>query len=193
MRRILASLFTVLLAAATLGVTGASAVATDLPAPTGTGPKVTVRHGHPGTLTQVRYGKHTTYDRLVFQASGAVPGWDVRYVKAPVTEDGSGRPVPVAGRAVLHVVLHGIDGHTSTGRRSYPSTPATSGPAIRQVKDAGDFEAVVSFAVGTTGRTGFRVFALTNPSRVVLDVARPVVSGEKASPLMSVAEVNVMG
>jgi hypothetical protein len=38
------------------------------------------------------------------------------------------------------------------------------------VKLAGDFEGVVTFGLGLKRRTGFRVFRLTGPARVVVDV-----------------------
>jgi hypothetical protein len=44
-------------------------------------------------------------------------------------------------------------------------------PNLRQVKPSGDFEGVVSFGLGLRRRTGFRVFRLSGPARVVIDVA----------------------
>jgi hypothetical protein len=46
-------------------------------------------------------------------------------------------------------------------------------PVLRQLKLAGDFEGVVSFGLGLRGKHGFRVFRLSRPSRVVVDVAHP--------------------
>ena len=43
-------------------------------------------------------------------------------------------------------------------------------PNLRQVKLAGDFEGVVSFGLGLRRKTGFRVFRLTAPTRIVVDV-----------------------
>ena len=36
---------------------------------------------------------------------------------------------------------------------------------------AGDFEGVVTFGLGVRHRTGFRVFRLTDPTRIAVDVA----------------------
>jgi hypothetical protein len=44
-------------------------------------------------------------------------------------------------------------------------------PNLRQVKGAGDFEGVVSFGLGLRHKAGFRVFRLTGPTRIVIDVA----------------------
>jgi hypothetical protein len=39
------------------------------------------------------------------------------------------------------------------------------------VKVVEDFEGVVRFGLGLRRRTGFRVFRLTNPTRIVVDVS----------------------
>jgi hypothetical protein len=44
-------------------------------------------------------------------------------------------------------------------------------PILLQVRAAGDFESYLSFGIGLSQRTGFRVFTLTQPYRVVIDVA----------------------
>ena len=43
-------------------------------------------------------------------------------------------------------------------------------PNLRH-RAAGDFEGVVSFGLGLRRKTGFRVFRLTAPTRIVIDVA----------------------
>lgn len=45
---------------------------------------------------------------------------------------------------------------------------------VREVVRTGDFEAVLTWAIGTNGRTPFRVTTLDAPSRLVIDFARPV-------------------
>jgi peptidoglycan hydrolase-like protein with peptidoglycan-binding domain len=44
-------------------------------------------------------------------------------------------------------------------------------PTLREVRWGGEFEGLTTFAVGLTGRSGFRVLELSQPSRVVIDVA----------------------
>jgi hypothetical protein len=46
-------------------------------------------------------------------------------------------------------------------------------PMLRQLKPAGDFEAVLSFGVGLASRSGYRAFTLTGPARLVIDAAIP--------------------
>jgi hypothetical protein len=77
----------------------------------------------------VRAGRHECSDRVVFHLNGPDPvGYSVRSVNV-VTQDGSGKPVPVAGGAALQVVINapalGQDTHGYVGR-SWPSRAPTS-------------------------------------------------------------------
>ena len=57
-------------------------------------------------LTAVRAGEHSGYDRVVFQFSGALPGYTVERVQA-VFSDPRGTPIPLAGQSYLRVVFRG--------------------------------------------------------------------------------------
>jgi hypothetical protein len=125
--------------------------------------------GGPGpvTVTAVTVGHHTGFDRVVFTSTQAIASWEVRYVPQ-VTNDPKGTPVPLLGAADILVVVHGTDW------MAHPSvqpdlTPAF--PALRQVRGAGEFEAVLSYGIGQQRKAGFRVFTLTGPNRLVVDVA----------------------
>lgn len=164
MRRIL---FTVLsVAAVSAAGIGLAAAASALPA-FGTDP---VQTPHPGTapvpVTSVTVGHHNGFDRLVFTFGGAVPGYSVQYVPE-IIQDGSGKPIPMEGNAFVSVVLQ----PTATGAPQGTQTPRF--PMLRQVKGAGDFEAVASYGVGLASKSGFRVFTLTSPNRLVIDFAIP--------------------
>ena len=92
-------------------------------------------------LRRVRAGRNKDFDRLVFDFDGPVPGVGVQYVPE-LTEDGSGNPIPLRGRAVVQIVMQPAVAHHEDG------TPSVTGPlpdvtgfaAFRQVADAGDFE-----------------------------------------------------
>jgi hypothetical protein len=43
-------------------------------------------------------------------------------------------------------------------------------PEVVQIKKTGEFEQVVSFGIGLRHRDGFRVFRLSLPTRLVIDV-----------------------
>lgn len=122
-------------------------------------------------ITGVRVGHHPAWDRVVLDLSGPVPGYSVRYVDH-VVADASGRTVPLRGSAALEVVLR----PTSTTVHAVQPSLTPGLPAVRQVKGAGDFEAVTTYGIGVAGRLPFRVLTLNAPNRLVIDVAVPVES-----------------
>jgi hypothetical protein len=79
--------------------------------------------------------------------------------------------VSLLGPNRLRATFNLAAGHDSHGTNLLPATVTPRCPNLLQVKKAGDFEGTVSFGLGLRHRTGFRVFRLTNPTRVVIDVA----------------------
>lgn len=142
-----------------------------------TGPTVSASPGtETALLTAVRAAPHEGFDRVVFEFSNGVPGADVRYVDPPVRADGSGDVVAVAGKAVLLVrMTPALDADltletappTYTGPTRF--TPATR--AVAELVRTGGFEAVLTWAVGVSGKRPFRVVRLDDPPRLVIDVA----------------------
>jgi hypothetical protein len=128
----------------------------------------------------VRAGAHRCFDRATFefQTSGVgAPGYRVAYEAAPIREDGSGRPVPVRGKAFLVVRLspaRDSDITTTDGRRSTYQGPESvepnGGKRIVEVRHVSSFEATVKWAIGVDRRRPFRVTTLRSPPRVVIDV-----------------------
>ena len=55
--------------------------------------EVSVAPAKQGLLSAVRAARQDGFDRVVFEFEAAVPGYSVRYVDRPITEDGSGNPV----------------------------------------------------------------------------------------------------
>jgi hypothetical protein len=146
-----------------------AAAAFGLP-PFTTAPKTAAGSGGQAELFGAAAGCHATFDRFVIRARSATPRYDVRYVNR-IIADGSGRPVSLLGTKRIRVLIRDARGHTQGGTNLLPSviTPLCSN--LRQVKLAGDFEGVVTFGLGLRRKTGFRVFRLTGPTRVVIDVA----------------------
>lgn len=125
------------------------------------------------TVTDVRVGSHESYDRVVFEVAGTgSPGWAVRYVPKAV-EEGSGKVVDVSGGGVLEVVLTGMGYPFDTGQTEWAAGPITTeGYAqLWEVDLLGTFEGRTQAFVGLkdAGRP-YRVFALGEPARVVVDV-----------------------
>jgi hypothetical protein len=125
--------------------------------------------GSEGFLTAIRTGQHPGYDRVVFEFRGGVPGYRAEYV-TQVRADASGKLVPLAGHAFLHLVFR-----PSSAYQTYhgPATLRPGLPSLLQISAAGDFEGYLSFGLGLSERVGFTISALTKPSRVVLDIAHP--------------------
>jgi hypothetical protein len=123
------------------------------------------------TLVDVRAARHPGFDRVVFEFRGAVPQHTVRYV-GQLVEDGSGKPVSVAGAADLEVVFHGANAHAEDGTPSVRPRRFSPGlTAVKEVAQIGDFEAVVSYGIGLDRRRPLTVSTLSGPSRLVIDVS----------------------
>jgi hypothetical protein len=147
---------------------GLVAVAFGLP-PFTTAPKSSGGSGGQAEVFGVATGCHATFDRFVVRARFATPGYAVRYVKR-IVADGSGEPVPLRGTKRIRVIVRNARGHTQGGTNLLPAVRTPLCPNLRQVKTAGDFEGVVTFGLGLRRKTGFRVFRLTAPTRIVIDV-----------------------
>jgi hypothetical protein len=150
-------------------VPASAAAALGLP-PFTTERKSAAASGAQAELFGIAVGCHPKFDRFVIRARLGTPGYVVRY-KRRIVEDGSGRPVRLRGTKRIHVVIRRARAHTEAGSPLLPRVLTPLCPNLRQVKDAGDFEGVVSFGLGLRRKTGFRVFRLTNPTRIVVDVA----------------------
>src|SRR3954452_16742398 len=121
----------------------------------------------PPTLVDIRASHHPGFDRIVYEFENGLPSTHrVRYVRRLIA-DPSGRPVPIAGRAILRVRFERARAHAA-GTATAPSRQAFALPNIMTTVRAGDFEAVTSYGIGLAKRTAFRVFTLRNPSRVVI-------------------------
>ncbi|MGZ4358810.1 MAG: AMIN-like domain-containing (lipo)protein [Gaiellaceae bacterium] len=128
-------------------------------------------------LERVELARHEGYDRVVFQFRNGLPGYHIAYAEAPLHEDGSGKTVPVAGNYFVVVRMEpasGFDLSTGGGKPVYtgPRRLAGSGAGTSEVSEivrTGDFEAVLTWAVGLVDRVDFRVTTLSDPARLVVD------------------------
>jgi hypothetical protein len=142
------------------------------------------------TIQTVRVSHHAGFDRVVFSSRNGRPAVTVRYIKR-VTRDPSDQPVPLRGSAFLLVTLRNTAWQTAPS----PQPTITPGfPALRQLKGAGEFEAVASYGIGQATKAGFRVFTLTGPTRVVIDLAAPSDGGlpKTGSPILPVTALGLV-
>jgi hypothetical protein len=128
-------------------------------------------------LERIGLGRHEGYDRVVFQFKNDLPGYRVEYVQPPLKEDGSGKPVSVSGNAVVLVRMEpasGFDLNTGEGALVYKGSKRIDGSSagtsvVQELVRTGDFEAVLSWAIGLSDRVDFRVTTATSPARLIVD------------------------
>lgn len=145
----------------------------DLGAPTSTASRTVTRSPSPTPrMFDIRTGRHATFDRVVLDLRGGAPGYRVGYVRT-VREDGSGKVVDLRGGANLMVRLSPAQAHRGDGTATYTGSHRimVDDPELREVAFVGDFEGVVSIALGVRAKHGFRVLTLHDPTRIVIDVA----------------------
>jgi hypothetical protein len=120
----------------------------------------------------------------VFDINGPAPVSYVGKYVPQVLSDPAGKRVPVAGGAVLQIVVRApIWGTDTQGHQSWRKPPAAGDDlvtpaqvagwgALREVKFVGSFEGQSTFAVGVRTRLPFHVFVTADSGyqHVVLDV-----------------------
>ena len=148
--------------------------AADEPFPADTGVDVQEPSGGPLTVTAVRVAAHEGYDRVVFELAGRQPGdpgWRVEYVEDPA-QQGSGDPVDLQGEAALSVTITGTGYPFDTGQEEVSAAPPLPSDltAVTDLELGGVFEGQYQAFIGTSGQAPFRVFRLSDPARVVVDV-----------------------
>lgn len=129
--------------------------------------------GPPSVLQDARVGRHDSqgFDRFVLEFDAATWTYDIFPQGNQFTRDPSGLPVTLQGSAGLEVVVHNAANHDEQGHpvetvlNSVPSYPT-----LKQVTQVGDFEGVLTWGLGIEANHCFRSFALTSPSRLVVDV-----------------------
>lgn len=127
-------------------------------------------------LQDVRTAEHDTFDRITFEFSAGIPGYDVRYVEPPIAYDPRGDEMAIDGAAFIVVRMERAAGYDpNTGNQTYlgPLELKPALPSLLEAERIGDFEAVLSWALGLSAEADFRVTTLEDPPRLVVDVAHP--------------------
>lgn len=152
----------------TVGVPTAAAALPDF----GSEPVQSTSSSGGSSIADVRVGANDGFDRFVVEFEGELGAYFVSYVDQ-VTQDGSGFVVPVEGASFIQVSLNGVPNQPLP-----PQDTIDAGlTGLVQVVGAGaGFEATVSYGLGTMQAAGFRVFTLTDPTRLVVDIAHPDVT-----------------
>ena len=98
-------------------------------------------------------------------------------MQPPLKEDGSGKPVSVQGNAVVVVRMDpasGFDLNTGEGVMVYKGPKRIDGAAagtsvVQELVRTGDFEAVLSWAIGLSDKVDFRIQTAESPARLIVD------------------------
>ncbi len=140
-------------------------------------------------LVTVRIGNDGTFDRVVFEFAGDITVQAT--VDGPTANPGSihfdpsDELVPVAGAQLI-----GVRMTPATAGGAVPPDQPYAGPTtitptgtgnVVQVVEAGDFEAVLNWAIGMKSPTTPKVTVLGDPVRVVVDI--PHAAATPASPV----------
>jgi hypothetical protein len=125
--------------------------------------------GFIGRITDVRVGRHATFDRFVVQFAGSrVPQFEVSHqASSRFVLDPSGRVVTLRGAAGVRVHF---DHATGAGSYSGPRDFTPNFPQLREARQIGDFEAVTTWGLGVRRSVCMKVQTLTAPVRIVVDV-----------------------
>ncbi|MEX2620639.1 MAG: hypothetical protein WD250_10500 [Egibacteraceae bacterium] len=128
-------------------------------------------------LTDVRVASQPGFDRVVLQLQGPdMPSYRVSQADPPLVQDGSGESVGVAGEAFLEVQLTPASGVDSSGAEPVatyqgPSRITADSAVITEVVRTGDFEGHLTWVVGLRSKQPFAVTVLSDPLRLVVDIA----------------------
>ena len=128
--------------------------------------------GH-AQLTSVDVAHHQGFDRVVFRFGGAgtgLPGYSISLASGPLHHDGAGAPVALEGSAAIVAKMIYA---TGWGTYQGPTTITPGLPSVVQLTQTGDFEGYLTWTIGLRAQAPFRVLALSEPDRIVVDVATP--------------------
>jgi hypothetical protein len=126
-------------------------------------------------ITDVRVGTHAGYDRVVIEFDQGIPPFTLGEATPPLLADPSGLEMDVEGDAFWSLVLQGGTRVALDGSMSYdgPTDFTPAFPALAEMVEAGDFEAVSSWYIGLHEGSCARVLTLADPSRLVIDIQQP--------------------
>jgi hypothetical protein len=138
-----------------------------------------VNDGFPNRLTtlvgtDIRTGGHECFERVVLElgGSGELPGYQVSYEPDPILDSPRGEPVDIAGDATLVLRVGAwmpdIEGNGYQGPREFVPTNVVN---IRELEQIENFEGMNAWAIGLDRQRDFTVSTLTDPVRIVIDIA----------------------
>jgi hypothetical protein len=176
-----AAFLALVIAATGCGKTNAQSTAACAPLADGTAAKSSAtKPTKTMLLTDVKADSEPCADRVAFTFEPADEqlGYRVEYVPAEQaqTEDGSGRHIDVAGKVFLVVRFEPASTADLSGEnlRVTYNGPRTMMPTgmkyVRQVTKIGDFEAVLAWTIGLSGKRPFKVTSAGSPPHLTVEI-----------------------
>ncbi|MFJ3724848.1 hypothetical protein ACIPYQ_20105 [Streptomyces sp. NPDC090045] len=168
LRQIVALASGALLAACLSFAAPASAATSTAAAPTA----ATVAQSQTPLVVNARWGGHATYDRIVIDLQGYVP--DVTVTPVPqLVYDGSGKPVPLAGKYFLEIRFNPAAAHNDAGQSVYqgPKLQKIYLSKLKGIALTGDYEGYVTFGAAFDTVPYYRAYTLHSPERFVVDIS----------------------
>lgn len=123
-------------------------------------------------VTGLRVAEHPGYDRVVLDLTGDGPvGWEAFYTDSVVGQ-GKGDPLPLEGSVYLNLDVTGVSIPVSDAERAayYTGQESVQGSIVTALYDS-TYEGRAQVAIAMDKPRPFQVFALTDPLRVVVDIA----------------------
>ena len=119
-----------------------------------------------------RVAEQDGYDRFVLQFDSIVPTYTVKRQAKPVfTLGGSGQTVTLSGTSGVLVSVHSATGATTfTGSTDLVHSDFQ---VLKEARQTQDFEGYVSWGLGLSSATCMRVFTLSDPARLIVDLQIP--------------------
>lgn len=129
--------------------------------------------GH-ALLAAVTVTEEPDFDRVVFAFRDAkLPGYTIAYARRPLRQCGSGKPVSLAGSAMLEVQFTGAQAHTEGGTSTLADRALTTNHSrVKEAVLTCDFEGHVVWGVGLAQRSAYRVLRDATAGTIVVDVRR---------------------
>jgi hypothetical protein len=119
-----------------------------------------------------RTSEQVGYDRFVLQFDGIVPTYSVKRQPKPVFPMGaSGQTVTLSGTAGVLITVHSATGNTTFAGST--DLIHSDYAVIKEARQLQDFEGTVAWGLGINKPSCMRVFTLSGPARLVVDLQTP--------------------
>ena len=122
-------------------------------------------------LKNVRVGKNDGFDRIVFEFTGDIPRYQIKFVKAADLIATGEDLIKVGGKFFVEVDFQMMPYPEPADKIADVVLPKGNQklPTFNEVKEIEWFEGYRSFAVGLNAKKEFRVLQLKNPTRLAID------------------------